>query len=83
MAHEGWTVDRPHVTLPHSASRQQLLQDVNFTPIENLPVVLEGWARAAEQLGSGTSRRTSSVVLLLGHDTMTITVLSIAYAETT
>ncbi|RAS21576.1 hypothetical protein BCL80_1301, partial [Streptomyces avidinii] len=28
MAHEDWTVDRLHVALPHSASRQQLLQDV-------------------------------------------------------
>lgn len=50
MAKEDWTVDRLHVALPHSASRQQLLQDVNLTPIEDLPDVLEGWAAAAEQL---------------------------------
>ncbi|WP_405434825.1 hypothetical protein [Streptomyces anulatus] len=52
MAHEDWTVDRLHVALPHSASRQQLLQDVNLTPIENLPAVLDGWAAAAERLES-------------------------------
>ncbi|MEU0002202.1 hypothetical protein ABZ069_35380 [Streptomyces microflavus] len=50
MAKEDWTVDRLHVALPHSASRQQLLQDVNLTPIEDLPDVLDGWAAAAEQL---------------------------------
>ncbi|MER8269649.1 hypothetical protein ABT007_36315 [Streptomyces griseus] len=47
MAHEDWTVDRLHVALPHSASRQQLLQDVNLTPLEDLPAVLDGWAAAA------------------------------------
>ncbi|MFF8422965.1 hypothetical protein [Streptomyces sp. NPDC015680] len=50
MGHEDWTVDRLHVALPHSASRQQLLQDVNLTPIEDLPAVLDGWAGAAEVL---------------------------------
>ncbi|MFD3881190.1 hypothetical protein [Streptomyces microflavus] len=50
MAKEDWTVDRLHVALPHSASRQQLLQDVNLTPIEDLPDVLDSWAAAAEQL---------------------------------
>ncbi|MFL3870589.1 hypothetical protein LT966_28810 [Streptomyces griseobrunneus] len=52
MAKEDWTVDRLHVALPHSASRQQLLQDVNLTPIEDLPHVLDGWAAAAEELES-------------------------------
>ncbi|MFJ9530858.1 hypothetical protein [Streptomyces cyaneofuscatus] len=52
MAKDHWTVDRLHVALPHSASRQQLLQDVNLTPIEDLPTVLDGWATAAEQLES-------------------------------
>ncbi|MDP5315567.1 hypothetical protein [Streptomyces poriferorum] len=56
MAHEDWTVDRLHVALPHSASRQQLLQDVNLTPIEDLPAVLDGWASAAEQLESARPR---------------------------
>ncbi|MGW5932069.1 hypothetical protein ACWF2L_38410 [Streptomyces anulatus] len=56
MAHEHWTVDRLHVALLHSASRQQLLQDVNLTPIENLPAVLDGWAAAAEQLESARPR---------------------------
>lgn len=50
MAHEDWTVDRLHVALPHSASRQQLLQDVNLTPIDELPAVLDRWAAAAESL---------------------------------
>ncbi|MEV5687743.1 hypothetical protein AB0L68_31875 [Streptomyces sp. NPDC052164] len=50
MGHEDWTVDRLHVALPHSASRQQLLQDVNLTPIDSLPAVLDGWASAAEDL---------------------------------
>ncbi|RPK87154.1 hypothetical protein [Streptomyces sp. ADI98-10] len=64
MAHEDWTVDRLHVALPHSASRQQLLQDVNLTPLEKLPAVLEGWAKAAEQLEAArplieTARRTA------------------------
>ncbi|WP_406141433.1 hypothetical protein OH828_36995 [Streptomyces anulatus] len=64
MAHEDWTVDRLHVALPHSASRQQLLQDVNLTPLEELPAVLEGWAKAAEQLEAArplieTARRTA------------------------
>ncbi|WP_306340128.1 hypothetical protein [Streptomyces sp. AS13] len=56
MAHEDWTVDRLHVALPHSASRQQLLQDVNLTPIEDLPAVLDGWASAAEQLEAARPR---------------------------
>ncbi|MFG2432565.1 hypothetical protein [Streptomyces sp. NPDC048590] len=56
MAHEDWTVDRLHVALPHSVSRQQLLQDVNLTPIEDLPAVLGGWASAAEQLQSARPR---------------------------
>ncbi|MFI8437341.1 hypothetical protein ACIGJO_27085 [Streptomyces sp. NPDC079020] len=50
MGHEDWTVDRLHVALPHSASRQQLLHDVNLTPIDALPAVLDGWAAAAEDL---------------------------------
>ncbi|MER8002938.1 hypothetical protein [Streptomyces sp. NPDC095613] len=50
MAHEQWTVDRLHHALPHSALRQQLLHDVNLTPIEDLPAVLDRWARAVEQL---------------------------------
>lgn len=70
MAHEDWTVDRLHVALPHSASRQQLLQDVNLTPLEELPAVLEGWAKAAEQLEAArplieTARRTASAALPL------------------
>ncbi|MFD4175234.1 hypothetical protein [Streptomyces anulatus] len=56
MAHEDWTVDRLHVALPHSVSRQQLLQDVNLTPIEDLPAVLDGWASAAEQLEAARPR---------------------------
>ncbi|SCK56011.1 hypothetical protein YUYDRAFT_07431 [Streptomyces sp. ScaeMP-e48] len=56
MAHEDWTVDRLLVALPHSASRQQLLQDVNLTPIEDLPPVLDGWATAAEHLEAARPR---------------------------
>lgn len=50
MTREGWTVDRIHHALPHSALRQQLLQDVNLTPIDELPAVLERWAAAAVTL---------------------------------
>ncbi|WP_338704351.1 hypothetical protein V2W30_41265 (plasmid) [Streptomyces sp. Q6] len=45
-----WNVDRLHVALPHSANRAQLVQDVNTTPVDELPHVLGGWARAVEQL---------------------------------
>ncbi|MGW1468462.1 hypothetical protein ACWCPT_29470 [Streptomyces sp. NPDC002308] len=56
MGHEDWTVDRLHVALPHSASRQQLIQDVNLTPLERLPAVLDGWASAAETLEEARDR---------------------------
>ncbi|MFG3343431.1 hypothetical protein ACGF1Z_00010 [Streptomyces sp. NPDC048018] len=49
-ARDTWTVDRLHHALPHSASRQQLLADVNLTPIDELPAVLDRWAQAAETL---------------------------------
>ncbi|WP_030756646.1 hypothetical protein [Streptomyces sp. NRRL F-5135] len=50
MGHEAWTVDRLHHALPHSALRQQLLHDVNLTPIEALPAALDRWTRVVEQL---------------------------------
>jgi hypothetical protein len=50
VAREDWTVDRLHHALPHSVLRQQLLADVNLTPIDELPVVLERWAAAVETL---------------------------------
>ncbi|MFF8387746.1 hypothetical protein ACF053_29470 [Streptomyces kanasensis] len=53
---ETWTVDRLHHALPHSALRQQLLQDVNLTPLDQLPAVLERWAAAAEQLQAAERR---------------------------
>ncbi|MDV5143091.1 hypothetical protein R1T08_01830 [Streptomyces sp. SBC-4] len=53
---ETWTVDRLHHALPHSASRQQLLADVNLTPIDELSVVLARWAKAAEELEAATGR---------------------------
>ena len=55
-ARDTWTVDRLHHALPHSASRQQLLADVNLTPIDELPAVLDRWAGAAETLKAAASR---------------------------
>ncbi|GAA3935256.1 hypothetical protein GCM10022244_49640 [Streptomyces gulbargensis] len=55
-ARQTWTVDRLHHVLPHSASRQQLLADVNLTPIEELPAVLERWAAVAESLDAAAGR---------------------------
>ncbi|MFH8581603.1 hypothetical protein [Streptomyces zaomyceticus] len=55
-ARETWTVDRLHHALPHSASRQQLLADVNLTPIDELPAVLDRWATAADQLQAAATR---------------------------
>lgn len=55
-ARETWTVDRLHHGLPHSASRQQLLADVNLTPINELPAVLDRWAAAAEALQAAAPR---------------------------
>ncbi|ALC31629.1 hypothetical protein ABE83_00335 [Streptomyces sp. CFMR 7] len=55
-ASEGWTVGRLHVALPRSAPRQQLLQDANLTPIEDLPAALDGWASAAEQFEAARPR---------------------------
>ncbi|MEV6250646.1 hypothetical protein AB0M38_31390 [Streptomyces sp. NPDC051742] len=52
---ETWTVDRLHHALPHSASRQQLLADVNLTPIDELPAVLDRWA-AADALQAAAPR---------------------------
>ncbi|GEB57033.1 hypothetical protein [Streptomyces gardneri] len=49
-ARQTWTVDRLHHALPHSASRQQLLADVNLTPIDELSAVLDRWVAAAEAL---------------------------------
>ncbi|MFB7867323.1 hypothetical protein [Streptomyces sp. NPDC056069] len=54
-ARDTWTVDRLHHALPHSASRQQLLADVNLTPIDELPAVLDRWAAAAETLQAAAS----------------------------
>ncbi|MFC8726475.1 hypothetical protein [Streptomyces bacillaris] len=34
---------RLHVALLRSASRQQLLRDVNLTAVGDLPAVLDGW----------------------------------------
>ncbi|MGI5484968.1 hypothetical protein [Streptomyces lavendofoliae] len=56
MAREEWTVDRLHHALPHSALRQQLLADVNLTPIDELPAVLARWAAAAEALEAAAPR---------------------------
>ncbi|MGW9029010.1 hypothetical protein ACWGQ5_33740 [Streptomyces sp. NPDC055722] len=56
MAHDEWTVDGLHVALPHSVLRQQLLQDVNLTRIEELPRRLEGWASAVETLEAARPR---------------------------
>ncbi|MFF0430337.1 hypothetical protein ACFYUJ_38995 [Streptomyces sp. NPDC004520] len=53
---ETWTVDRLHHTLAHSAARQQLLADVNLTPIDALPAVLDRWAAAAETLRAASGR---------------------------
>ncbi|WP_239009018.1 hypothetical protein [Streptomyces sp. CFMR 7] len=47
---------RLHVALPRSAPRQQLLQDANLTPIEDLPAALDGWASAAEQFEAARPR---------------------------
>ncbi|MFE1271316.1 hypothetical protein [Streptomyces sp. NPDC058758] len=55
-ARDTWTVDRLHHALPHSASRQQLLADVNLTPLDRLPAVLDRWARAAETLQAAAGR---------------------------
>ncbi|MFC9736058.1 hypothetical protein ACFWG5_34565 [Streptomyces hydrogenans] len=55
-ARDTWTVDRLHHALPHSASRQQLLADVNLTPLDQLPAVLGRWARAAETLQAAEGR---------------------------
>ncbi|MFE1230608.1 hypothetical protein [Streptomyces sp. NPDC058745] len=55
-ARDIWTVDRLHHALPHSASRQQLLADVNLTPIDELPAVLDRWAAAAEALQAAAHR---------------------------
>ncbi|MGW8768262.1 hypothetical protein ACWGN5_37950 [Streptomyces sp. NPDC055815] len=55
-ARETWTVDRLHHALPHSASRQQLLADVNLTPIDELSVVLDRWAAAADALQAAAPR---------------------------
>ncbi|MFG2334288.1 hypothetical protein ACGFMM_32455 [Streptomyces sp. NPDC048604] len=55
-ARETWTVDKLNHALPHSASRQQLLADVNLTPIDKLPAVLDRWAAAAETLQDAASR---------------------------
>ncbi|MEU3750541.1 MULTISPECIES: hypothetical protein [Streptomyces] len=55
-ARETWTVDRLHHALPHSASRQQLLADVNLTPIGELPAVLDRWAAAADTLLAAAPR---------------------------
>ncbi|MGW2445787.1 hypothetical protein [Streptomyces sp. NPDC001675] len=49
-SHDEWTVDRVHHALPHSALRQQLLSDVNLTPIEDLPARLQRWTDAAKTL---------------------------------
>ncbi|MEU8764270.1 hypothetical protein [Streptomyces sp. NPDC048659] len=69
-ARDTWTVDRLHHALPHSASRQQLLADVNLTPIDELPAVLDRWAKAAEALRSAsglieTARTTEKTTGLL------------------
>ncbi|MFC9262239.1 hypothetical protein [Streptomyces hydrogenans] len=55
-ARDTWTVDRLHHALPHSTSRQQLLADVNLTPLDELPVVLDRWAQAAETLQAAAGR---------------------------
>lgn len=56
MAAEKWTVDGLHVALPHSANRQQLLQDVNLTSLDKLPETLASWAGAAENLEAARPR---------------------------
>ncbi|MFF6903535.1 hypothetical protein [Streptomyces hydrogenans] len=55
-ARDAWTVDRLHHALPHSASRQQLLADVNLTPLAELPAVLDRWTKAAETLQAADGR---------------------------
>ncbi|MER6432090.1 hypothetical protein ABT272_30850 [Streptomyces sp900105245] len=45
-----WTVDGIHHALPHSRLRQQLLSDVNLTPIDDLPARLQGWTDAVRTL---------------------------------
>jgi len=55
-ARDAWTVDRLHHALPHSASRQQLLADVNLTPLDELPAVLDRWTKAAETLQAAAGR---------------------------
>nr|WP_260611414.1 hypothetical protein [Streptomyces sp. WAC04770] len=47
---------RLHVALLRSASRQQLLRDVNLTAVGDLPAVLDGWAWAAGQLEAARPR---------------------------
>ncbi|MEV6357933.1 hypothetical protein [Streptomyces hydrogenans] len=49
-------MNRLHHALPHSASRKQLLADVNLTPLDELPAVLGRWARAAETLQAAEGR---------------------------
>ncbi|MEU6071928.1 hypothetical protein ABZ864_47795 [Streptomyces sp. NPDC047082] len=56
MARDEWTVDQLHHALPHSALRVKLLQDVNLTPIDDLPGKLEGWATAAKTLEEARPR---------------------------
>ncbi|MFE7584611.1 hypothetical protein ACFU5Y_23965 [Streptomyces gardneri] len=55
-ARQTWTVDRLHHALPHSALRQQLLADVNLTPIDELSAVLYRWAVAADALQAAAPR---------------------------
>ena len=55
-ARDAWTVDRLHHAMPHSASRQQLLADVNLTPLDELPAVLDRWTTAAETLQAAAGR---------------------------
>ncbi|MFI8967013.1 hypothetical protein ACIGO8_33445 [Streptomyces sp. NPDC053493] len=49
-ARDTWTVDRLRHVLPHSVSRQQLLADMNLTPIDELPAVLDRCAATTETL---------------------------------
>ena len=49
VSSEQWTIDRIAHALPHSATRQTFLAEVNTVPLDQLPDVLERWVRVAEQ----------------------------------